>query len=140
MRIGVTLLFSWSVAQFRRKIRNALALQRRVEARSDGLELHRLSSKLEISWYARDTHPWDREVSAGSPSARFIEQCAKDAEAALSRLFRTLPEIDVIAATVLDRQSGAVIMEGTVYRSSLEVTAASTRMRLMNWGIRFTSR
>ena len=134
----MTLLFSWSVAQFRRKIRNALALQRRVEARSDGLELHRVSSRLEISWYARATHPWDRDASVDS--TRLIEQCAKDAEAAISRLFQTLPEIDVIAATVLDRQSGAVIMEGTVYRSSLEVTAASTRMRLVNWGMRFTSR
>ena len=136
----MTLLSRWLVARFRRKIRNALALQRRGEARSDGLQLHRVSSRLEISWCARDTHPWDREMSADSPSSRFIEQCARDAEAAISRLFQTLPEIDVIIATVLDRRSGAVIMEGTVHRSSLEVTAASTRMRLMNWGIRFTSR
>ena len=62
----------------------------------------------------------------------------KDADAALERLFATLPEIDVIEFKMLEPNSGASILSGTVTRSeSMNVRAPSSGMRLKQLGVTY---
>jgi hypothetical protein len=121
-----------------RRVIRALALNKRGEARSDGLSLSHFQNRLQIEWRAREIHPWDR----GLPSARitrlFAEQCLNDADAALERLFATLPQIDVIEFKMLDPNSGASILSGTVTRTeSMNVRALSSGMRLKQLGVTY---
>jgi hypothetical protein len=81
----------------RKAIQDALALHHRGEARRDGLNLIQASHHLEIEWHARDVHPWDRaSKKPGDREFLFAQQSIADTDAALSRLFNELPEIDVI--------------------------------------------
>jgi len=96
-------------------------------------------TRLDITWTARNVHPWDRHGSQEQTGAQFVRQALNDAEVAITRLFDNLPDIDEIAVSVLESGSDKIIMAGTVHRSSLaNQTAASVKMRLMNWGIRFS--
>ena len=123
--------------RFRRKIEKALALHRRGEVRADGLELKSAYTRLDVTWRARDIHPWDREAPSEKKAARFIQQAMEDADAAIRRLFDLLPEVDMIDVKVLARESEKVTMAGTVNRSSIVRHGTSVKMRLMNCGIRF---
>lgn len=127
----------WKTTQFQRSIHAALNLQKRGEARTDGLKLRSVCTRMEVTWSAREIHPWDRQDSPERKAARFVHQAFQDAEEAIVRLFKARPEVDVITVSVLEGDSGKVIMAGTVHRSSLVETASSVKMRLMNWGIRF---
>ena len=124
--------------RFQRKIRKALALQRRGEVRTDDLKLLQACARLEITWSARDIYPWDRADPPDRKAALLVDQSLEDAEAAICRLFKALPEIDVIAVSVTEGGSDKIIMAGTVRRSSMDRTAMSVRMRLASWGLRFT--
>jgi hypothetical protein len=128
----------WVTGRRRRKIHRALALQKRGEARTDGLMLQSAFTRLGVTWSARDIHPWDREDPPNRKAALFVKHSLADTETAIKRLFKELPEIDVIEVNVLENGSGNVIIAGTVRRSSLDKTANSVRMRLMNSGIRFS--
>jgi hypothetical protein len=126
--------------RYRRKIERALALYLRGEVRRDGLKLKRLSNRLEIEWWARDIHPWDRNDSPDRRAWLFFRQCLADTEAAVMRLFQALPQVDVITLTVLERNSESVIMSGTVDRCAAEPDAElSVGMRLWQRGIRYHS-
>jgi len=61
----------------------------------------------------------------------------EDTEAAITRLFRALPQVDVIDLSVLDQTTDDVLMSGTVCRSTLLQTRSpqSVRMRLRQLGI-----
>ncbi len=121
-----------------RRVIRALALNKRGEARSDGLSLSHFQNRLQIEWRAREIHPWDRDLPLARVTRLFAEQCLKDADAALNRLFATLPQIDVIEFKMLDPNSGASILSGTVTRSeSMNVRAASSGMRLKQLGVRY---
>lgn len=85
----------------RQGTKNALALHRRGEVRRDGLTLVQASHRLEIEWRARDIHPCDRGCKGAEYELEFTEQSLADTEAALSRLFKELPEIDVIEFRVI---------------------------------------
>ncbi len=74
----------------------------RGEVRSDGLSLNHLRNRLEIEWRAREIHPWDRDLPAIRVAQLFAEQCLDDANAALERLFSSLPEIAVIEFKVIE--------------------------------------
>ena len=128
----------WTKINSQRGIERAIRLQDRGEVRKDGLKLVSARTRLDITWAARDIHPWDRHGSQEQTGAQFVRQALNDAEDAITRLFDELPDIDEITVSVLERGSGKVIMAGTVHRSSLVETAASVKMRLMNWGIRFS--
>ena len=121
-----------------RRVIRALALNKRAEARSDGLSLSHFQNRLQIEWRAREIHPWDRDLPLARVTRLFAEQCLRDADAALKRLFATLPQIDVIEFKMLDPNSGASILSGTVTRSeSMNVRAASSGMRLKQLGVRY---
>ena len=67
-----------------------------------------------------------------------VRQSLADTEAAITRLFQALPQVDVIALTVLERNSESVIMAGTVDRSVVEPDAElSVGMRLWQRGITY---
>jgi len=119
------------------KVKRALALHTRSEARSDGLSLVRMCNRLEIQWRARGLHPWDRRLPPGDQETAFEEQLLEDTEAAITRLFRALPQVDVIDLSVLDQTTDDVLMSGTVCRSTLLQTRSpqSVRMRLRQLGI-----
>src|SRR5580658_11318781 len=93
--------------RYHRRIKRALALHLRGEARSDGLIVDNVSSHLEIRWRARNVHPWDRDLARYEREVMFAEQALADTEAAVLRLFDQLPEVDVIELSVLEPTSEA---------------------------------
>jgi hypothetical protein len=112
----------------------------RGEVRNDGLKLRKLSTQLEIEWQARDVHPWDRDDPPDTKALRLVRQSLADTEAAIARLFQTLPQVDVIALTVLEHDSERLIMAGTVHRSEAEPDAElSAGMRLWHRGVKYHS-
>jgi hypothetical protein len=126
---------------YRRRIEQALQLQRRGAARKDGLQLGNLQHRLEILWRARDTHPWDAHLPSSVKQSRLIEQALIDTEAALTRLFKALPEVDVIDLCVTDPSSSATILSGLVARSDFQnrQPSPSVRMRLQEIGVNLES-
>ena len=126
--------------RYRRGIERSLALYLRDEVRSDGLKLMKLTNRLEIEWCARDIHPWDRHDPPDERAWLFVRQCLADTDAAITRLFRELPQVDTIALTVLEPHSESVIMAGTVDRDAVEPDARlSVGMRLWQRGIKYHS-
>ena len=119
-------------------IEKSLALQQRGEVRTDGLVLTCVSHRLEVEWYAREIHPWDRGCSPCEADRLFSEQCFADTDAAVSRLFTELPEIDVIQFRVLKSGSRDELLTGTVVRPAPDVSDrhASPRSRLWRMGVR----
>jgi len=126
---------------YRRRIEHALDLERRGEARKDGLQLGEMQHRLEIRWRARGIHPWDRHLDREERQARFIEQALIDTEAAIARLFEALPEVDLIDLRVTDPGSHATMLSGNVHRSDFEnrQPCPSVRMRLIEMGVNVES-
>jgi hypothetical protein len=122
----------------RQGIEHALALHRRGEVRGDGLTLIKASCQLDIEWRARDIHSWDRGCQGAKYELLFTEQTLDDADAALSRLFKELPEVDVIVFKVFHPGSDVRILAGTVERSAPvpRTLDASPRTRLWYRGVR----
>ncbi|MGP8246065.1 MAG: hypothetical protein ACLQVN_16290 [Bryobacteraceae bacterium] len=127
-------------ARYRRAIERALALHLRGEVRNDGLKLKNVTTRLEIEWWARDIHPWDRDDPPQQRGSLFVRQSLADTEAAIARLFQALPQVDIIALTVLEPHSESVIMAGIAERSVVESDAElSVGMRLWQRGIAYHS-
>jgi hypothetical protein len=116
---------------------HALALPPRGGVRHDGLKLNRACGRLEVEWTARDIHPWDRNDASEIKAQKFFEQFLADTETAIDRLFRALPYIDRIDATIRDPGSDAVIASGTLERiCQSSHISNSARMRLLARGLR----
>jgi hypothetical protein len=125
---------------YHRRIKQALALHLRGEARRDGLTVDNVSSRLEIRWRARDIHPWDRHLPRYEREVMFAEQAMADTEAAVVRLFERLPEVEVIDLSVVEPASETLIAAGAVHRSDLNAPRprlSSVGMRLREVGIRY---
>ena len=142
MRFFVTRLFSrWLARSRRHLVEDSLALHRRGEVRSDGLQLTRMQSRMEVEWRARDIHPWDRELPAERQRDLFVRQVLSDIDAALGRLFSALPEVEALDVRVLDPHSAEMIVSGLVFRSSLSACRPrSNRMWLSQLGLEFRLR
>jgi hypothetical protein len=127
--------------RYNRKVRRALDLYLRGEVRRDGLQLTSMCSSLEIEWRARDVHPWDRDSRRDERRAMLVSQTLTDTEAAISRLFDSLPYVDVLQVRVLGVGSDTPILGGTVTRSSLEEVrdGLSIGMKLRELGITYHS-
>lgn len=117
----------------RKAIQSALDLHNRGEARRDGLTLTHASHHLKIEWRARDVHPWDRASESRQRELLFAEQSMADTDAALSRLFNDLPEVDVIEFTVTHPDSGQRILDGTVERACQAPCTRSVSARTRLW-------
>jgi hypothetical protein len=122
---------------YRRRIEQALRLERRGEARRDGLQLIETRHRLEIRWRARDIHPWDRHLALDRRHARFVEQALIDTEDAIARLFEAMPEVDLIDLSVTEPESGTIMLSGLVHRSDFQNAgpSPSVRMRLTGMGL-----
>jgi hypothetical protein len=128
-------------ARYDARIERSLALYRRGEVRSDGLQLLSASHRIEIEWRARDVHPWDRADPESEKAVAFVAQCLTDTEAAIMRLFKVFPHVNVLQVRVLALNSDQVIVEGTVLRSSLLTVTpeVSIGMRLRTLGMTYHS-
>ena len=124
--------------RFHAKARQALALNRRGEARADGLRLVEVSMKLEVKWLARKIHPWDRDLSEDRAAPRYVEQALFDTEAALERLFAAFPEAICIDFAVLETrvEGNRTIIAGVVDRKEFgNRKSPAIGMRLRSVGI-----
>ncbi len=135
-------LSSWlrglETRRFNRRVQAALKLHMRGEVRSDGLPLKSAQSSLHLEWRARDIHPWDKTLRAKNFAAQFVNQAITDTVAVLSRLFATLPHVDVIAIGVYDPSSDRMIMSGEVLRADISASRpVSDRMWLSQLGVSF---
>jgi hypothetical protein len=129
-----------AVRRFYAKARAALALNRRGEARADGLTLVESSMRLEVKWRARKIHPWDRDLSEDRAAPRYVEQALFDTEAALERLFATFPEVTCIDFAVLETrvESTRTIIAGVVDKKEFgDRKSPSIGMRLRSIGIEY---
>jgi hypothetical protein len=135
-----SLLLKRKVSRDLKAIQEGLALHHRGEVRGDGLTLTQASHHLEIEWRARDIHPWDRASGSGEREFLFAEQAIADTDAALSRLFNELPEVDVIKFRVTQPDSDQRIFAGTVERSGRvpSTQGVSARTRLWHRGVTTT--
>ncbi|HYZ72375.1 MAG TPA: hypothetical protein VE641_04805 [Chthoniobacterales bacterium] len=117
----------------------ALALKPRGGVANDKLVLSKVSGRLELEWHARDIHPWDRDLPACRQAELHFEQALRDADLAIQRVFRKLPEIERIEIRILDtHDSTKVILAGTVTREDAFAAgiSSSSKMRLMMMGVR----
>jgi hypothetical protein len=122
--------------RLRRTVIGALEVNRRAGVRNDGLSLKRMSNRLEVEWQARGIHPWDQGLPPEREAQKFVEQCLEDVDAALSRLFATLPDTDEIELRVLDPTSAKPIVAGTVTRAqAVAASAGSVGMKLKSLGL-----
>src|SRR5215831_3920910 len=121
-----------------RRVNKALALPPRGGVAKDILLLKQLFIHLRVEWFARDVHPWDRDLPQGRQSELFTQQCLEDVDAAIPRLFKELAEIDEIEISVLDRESNAQIITGVIKRENARASAGlSLGMRLNALGINY---
>jgi hypothetical protein len=127
---------------YRRRIEQALAFTSRGAAGRNGLRLKSVWNRLEIEWCARDLHPWDRDLPPQKRAQLVVKQCLADTEEAILTLFTALPQIDVLELKVVAPGSDAVLLAGTVHRSSLAEERRkplSVKMRLNDMGVRYRS-
>ena len=145
------MFFRWRLGPRRRSIEGRLrslvseilALGPRAFVRNDRLILSELVACLRLEWRARDIHPWDRDLPVDQRAERFREQTLSDTDAAIERLFRTMPEIETVEIRVVEpRAPNAVILSGTVARKDVLATRemVSPLMRLMMMGIQYQSK
>ena len=115
---------------------SALALNRRLEVRKDGLKLVEFSVGLNVKMRARNIHPWDRDMQPEQAMPVFVEQSLSDTESALERLFEACPEVRTIDLRVLEKDSDKTIMAGSVSRAEfVSRHGPSTGMRLRTAGV-----
>ena len=122
----------------KRQATRALSLKPRGAVRNDVLAITHLAVGLQVEWFARDIHPWDRDLPERRKAELFAQQCLEDVDAAIPRLFERLPEIDVLEIAVLERGSQKKIISGIVRRSDLAARIdSSLGMRLKTIGVTY---
>jgi hypothetical protein len=60
-----------------------------------------VATRLEIEWYARDLHPWDRDLPLERKATLVAEESLTHTAAAIRRAFDQFPEVDAIEIRVL---------------------------------------
>ena len=104
----------------------------------DALELRDLHATMRVEWIARELHPWERARDPRVAGQLFAQQCLRDVDAAIARLFDQLPEVDALEIRVLREVGGLVLFEGLVERHEPAlVQHLSPRMKLKSIGVRF---
>jgi hypothetical protein len=101
------------------------------------------ATRLEIEWFARELHPWDRDLSPDQQAKMFVERAVVDTVAAIQQLFSDVPEIDGLNVRVWDRTPpGEPLLAGSISRVELEECPehCSPLMKLKSLGLVFQSR
>jgi len=124
------------------RVKRALALNRRGGTRRDRDQLRLVSARaiLQVEWLARDIHPWDRDLPPDRAEQAFSEQCLRDTDSAIARLFAEFPAIDAVEVRVARAPSQPVLMAGVINREELGKTGTghqSIGMKLRNLGVVF---
>jgi hypothetical protein len=120
------------------RVRRALALHRRGEVRTDGLELTAVRTTMRVEWVAREIHPWDRNIRRERRERFFTQQCLDDTAAAIGRLFEKMPDLNTLEIRVLREASGPLLLAGVVNRDQIKPVAnLAPGMKLKTLGIRF---
>lgn len=123
------------------RVVKALALTPRGGVAHDVLQLSNFSARFCVEWTARNVHPWDSDLPSELRAEKFVDQSLTDTNAAIQRLFRMLPEVEVIEIRVLDPNSGAPIIAGTITRDeALTVSSPSPGMKLKKLGVDYRLR
>ncbi len=142
--VGLTRLRDLSTrlieGRLRRIVTKALALKQRGFVRHDVLVVRRFSGQLQVEWWARDIHSWDRDRPPDRRERLFCEQALRDSDEAIVRVFNRLPEIDSIDVRVLaPRAPHELMLAGRVGRLDALATrsVSSTGMRLKLMGMRY---
>jgi hypothetical protein len=137
----------WVKARSRLRWRHRLTAALRLEIRGavahDQLKVKRCTTQLEIEWFARELHPWDRDLSPDQQTKMFVDRAVVDTVAAIEQLFEDVPEIDDLNVRVWDRTPpGEPLLFGTVSRAELEECPehCSPMMKLKSLGLVFQSR
>jgi hypothetical protein len=102
--------------------------------------IQRVSTHLEIEWYAHDVHPWDADLPDDRQARLFVDSALSQTLSAIRRAFERFPEVDSIAVRVLDpRDPTGVLLRGAVSRRDLDAATAikSDAMSLKLLGVEF---
>jgi hypothetical protein len=121
-------------------VSRALGLTRRPGERRRPPALGRVSTQLEIEWYAHDVHPWDDDLPVELQAARFAEETLQHTVAAIRRAFERFPEVDGLQIVVREpRRPHGVLFTGRVSRAEAArcATSLSAAMALKLLGIEF---
>jgi hypothetical protein len=130
----------WDRRQLRNRVIHALKLAPRGAVPSDSPLLQKMSVSLEVEWYARDVHPWDRDLPAECRAELFTAGLMADTTVAIRQMFECVAEIDVLRVRVLEpNEPHRPVLAGTVSRSDLNAcaTSASPTMTLKLLGIHY---
>jgi hypothetical protein len=78
---------------------------------------------LKVEWYARDLHPWDRDLPVDRRAELFVAGFMADTVVAIRRIFERLAEIDAIQIRVLEpTEPYRTVLAGTVCRDDLNAS------------------
>jgi hypothetical protein len=128
----------WERLQLRNRVIHALRLAPRGAVPRDSPLLQKMSVSLEVEWYARDVHPWDRDLPAERRAELFTAGVMTDTVVAVRQMFECLAEMDVLQVRVLEpNEPHRPVLAGTVSRDDLNAFAksASPTMNLKLLGI-----
>ena len=90
---------------------------------NDTSVLREMSLSLTVEWYARDLHPWDRDLPIERRAELFTAELMADTVAAIRQIFESLAEIDAIQIRVLEpAEPHKTVLAGTVCRDDLNAT------------------
>jgi hypothetical protein len=113
----------WARRRLRKRVARALTMAPRGGVANDGTSLRTVSLSLEVEWYARDLHPWDRDLPVERRAELFSAELMADTVVALRQLFERLADIDAIQIRVLEpTEPHKTVLAGTVCRDDLIAT------------------
>jgi hypothetical protein len=125
--------------RLRKRVDRALRVLPRGGCADDRLIVKCISVGLRVEWWARDVHPWDRDLPVDERDELFLELCRRDTVDAVQRIFARLAEVDEIEIRVVQPDAAArTTLAGTVSRHDVNVVTShpSPGMSLMLMGIR----
>ena len=106
--------------QMWRRLAKALGIGRRPADSADVTPLRHVSTHMEIEWYARDIHPWDRDLPDKRKAALFAEGSLAHTATAIRRAFERFPEVTSVSIRVLaPRKPHGILFAGSVSRLDL---------------------
>src|SRR5262249_43539864 len=121
---GTLLLGAWTRGRERRlwkRLTRALGLGPRAAEVPDRVPLSNVSTRMEIEWYAREVHPWDRDLPAERKARLFADESLTHTGAAIRGGWERFPEVDAIEISVLEpHKPHAVLFKGSVSRDGFD--------------------
>jgi hypothetical protein len=113
----------WEQRRLRKRVAKALTMAPRGGIAGDGMLLRTMSLSLSVEWYARDLHPWDRDLPVERRAKLFAADLMADTVVAIRQMFERLAEIDAIQVRVLEpTEPHETVLAGTVCRDDLNAT------------------